>query len=91
MAGSFDAPLSHNTRRRKTPPENNCISYYEVDTDSEDGYGSDTIVVDVGPWKKRRAIVIDDGSDDEIHLAKLSAVRQDGGAGKLFRGLPIEA
>jgi hypothetical protein len=90
MASSFNAPLSHSAKRRKTSQQNNQISYYEGEPDSEDGYGSDTIVVDWEHWQKKKVIVLDDDSDDEIPLAKLSVAKQDEPAGKLFRGLPTE-
>lgn len=99
MAGSYRASLSYNARKRKAPERKSPISYYEGDTESEDEYQGhdpeDTIIVD-GPWnKKRKVIILDDDSDEDIPLTKLPIVKddgpkEDGPAGKLFRSLPTE-
>jgi hypothetical protein len=100
MAIDYGASISHNVRKRKLPQRNNHISYREADSEFENGYQGedpeDTIIVD-GPWnKKRKVIVLDDDSDDDIPLAKLTVAKEndgpeeDGPAGKLFRGLPTE-
>jgi len=92
LANSFNAPLSHRTRRRKAQHVNTRINYYEGGTESEDDFevDEDTIVVDCGPRKKRKTIVVDSDTDEELPLAKLSVAKEDGPAGKLFRGLPTE-
>jgi hypothetical protein len=98
MASSYGASLSYNAKR-KTPERNDPISYYEGDTDSEDEYQGhdpeDTIIVDGPLNKKRKVVILDDDSDEDISPAKLSVVKddglkEDGPAGKLFRGLPTE-
>ena len=99
MARDYGATLSYNARKRKAPERNSRISYYEGDSDAEDEFQGedpeDTIIVE-GPWsKKRKVIVLDDDSDEDIPLAMLSAIKddglkEDGHAGKLFRGLPTE-
>jgi hypothetical protein len=92
LANSFGVPLSHSTRRRKTPKETTRINYYDGDTESEEEFevDEDTIIVDCGPWKKRKIIAVDSDTDEDIPLAKLSVRKGDGPAGKLFRGLPTE-
>lgn len=98
MAGTLAAPLAHSAKRRKTSRDNSRMNYHEGETDAEDGYGSDTIVVDWKHWQKKKVIVLDDDSDDEIPLAKLSVAKQDvparapigAPAGELFKGLPTE-
>ena len=101
LANDYGASLSHNVRKRKTPQWNTPVSYYEGDTESEDELRDesleDTIIVD-GPWeKKRKVIVLDDSDDDggDIPLvkstfAKDDGPKEDGPAGKLFRGFPTE-
>ena len=103
MASNYEASLSYNVRKRKTPERNDRISYYKGDTDSEadyQGYDPEDTILVKGPWsKKRKVIALDDSSDDEpaenIRLANLSVVKdeepkEDGSAGKLFRELPTE-
>jgi hypothetical protein len=92
LANSFDVPLSHSTRRRKTPQETTRINYYEEDAESEEDFevDEDTIVVDCGLWKKRKIIAVDSDTGEDIPLAKLSVRKEDGPAGKRFRGLPTE-
>jgi len=99
MARDYGASLSYNGRKRQTPERNSRISYYEGDTESEDEYQGldpeDTIIVG-GPWnKKRKVIDLDDDSDEDIPLANLPVVRDDGPmedspTGKIFREFPTE-
>lgn len=85
------------------PQRNTPVSYYEGDTESEDEFEGkspeDTIIVD-GPWeKKRKMIVLDDSDDDDddgdippvkLTVVKDDSLKEDGPAGKLFRGFPTE-
>ncbi len=101
LANDYGASLSHNVRKRKTPQRNTPVSYYEGDTESEGEFRDEslegTIIVD-GPWgKKRKVIVLDDSDDDDgdipvvtLTVAKDDGPKEDGPAGKLFRGFPTE-
>jgi hypothetical protein len=99
MARDYGASLSYSGRKREAPERDSRISYYEGDTESEDEYQGldpeDTIIVDEPCNKKRKVIDLDDDSDEDIPLANLPAVRDDGPmddspAGEIFRGFPTE-
>jgi hypothetical protein len=101
LANDYGASLSHNVRKRKTPQRNTPVSYYEGDTESEDELRDenleDTIIVD-GPWEKKRKVIVLEDSDDgggdnlvvKLTVAKDDSPKEDGPAGKLFRGFPTE-
>jgi hypothetical protein len=104
LANDYGASLSHNVKKRKTPQRSTPVSYYEGDAESEDEFGGespeDTIIVD-GLWEKKRKVIVLDESDDDddddgdnppvkLTVAKDDGPREDGPAGKLFRGFPTE-
>ncbi len=100
LANDYGTSLSQNVRKRKTPQRNTPISYYEGDTGSEDGFRGeipqDTIIVD-GPWEKKRKVIVLENSDDDgdnppvkLTFAENDGPKEDGPAGKLFRGFPTE-
>jgi hypothetical protein len=100
LAKNYGTSLSHNSRKRTTPQRNSPVSYYEGDTESEDEFRGespeDTIIVDGPREKKRKVIVLDDSNDDgdnslvKLTVAKDDGPKEDGPAGKLFRGFPTE-